>query len=144
MADGLPFGRAAACLALVVMAGVLLDGRRAAADVDSAAAATESALAPRDAGARYGQALGAVQVCYGSKITGKAEALLTRFTGADQDAFKAQAAKIFDAWGKVKGCVDQHDPNRCKVITDKSCLAAEAEIGGNGSAVPGLVEFAKR
>ena len=102
-----------------------------------------STISARDAGARYGQALGAVEVCFGSKITAKAHALSATYSVADQDAFKAQTAKIFDAWIKVKGCTDQGDPNTCKIVMDKSCLAAEGEIGASGSAIPGLVEFAK-
>lgn len=96
---------------------------------------------PRDAGARYGQALGAAEVCYGAKITAKADALSKSYAGPDQDIFKATAAKIFNAWLSVKRCVNPNDPNTCKVIMDKSCMQAEAEIGANGSAVPGLVEF---
>jgi hypothetical protein len=109
--------------------------------------ATPAAAAPiataKDAGARYGQALGAVEVCFGSKVTDKAKALEGSYTGGDQEVFKAQAAKIFEAWHKVKACADQVDPNRCKIAMDKSCLAAEAEIGSAGTAMPGLVEFVK-
>jgi hypothetical protein len=101
------------------------------------------ALSALEAGARYGQALGAVEICYGSKVTDKARALDASFTGADQEAFKTQAAKVFEAWRKVKVCANQFDPNQCKIIMDKSCLGAEAEIGDNGSAIPGLVEFMK-
>lgn len=114
-----------------------------AADPTATQTAQAATITPRDAGARYGQALGAVEVCYGSKITAKAHALSETYLAADQDAFKAQTAKIYDAWIKVKGCTDQVSPNKCKVIMDKSCLAAEAEIGASGSAIPGLVEFAK-
>jgi hypothetical protein len=108
-----------------------------------ASPAAATALPPKEAGARYGQALGAEEVCYGSKVTGKAKGLEAAYAGADQEAFKAQAAKIFDAWHKVKNCADQVDPNRCKIIMDKSCLAAEAEIGPAGNVIPGLVEFTK-
>ena len=126
---------------------LVLTASAAACPLAAEPAATQTAQAAtitaRDAGARYGQALGAVEVCYGSKITPKAHALSATYSAADQDAFKAQTAKIFDAWIKVKGCTDQVSPNKCKVIMDKSCLAAEAEIGVSGSAIPGLVEFAK-
>lgn len=101
------------------------------------------ALGARDAGARYGQALGAVEVCYGSKLTAKAEALASAYSNDDLATFKAQAAKVFDAWVKVKGCTNQHDPNQCKIIMDKSCLNAETEIGASGSALAGLVDFLK-
>ena len=56
----------------------------------------KDALTPKDAGARYGQALGAIEICHGSKVTDKAEALTKSFAGADQETFKAQAAKIYD------------------------------------------------
>ena len=109
----------------------------------SAQAAIATIITPRDAGARYGQALGTVEICYGSKITDKGKTLGDAFIGTDQADFKAQSAKIFEAWVKVKNCSDQRDPNLCKIIMDKSCLAAEAEIGVNGTVMPGLVDFAK-
>jgi hypothetical protein len=132
--------------ALVSISLAVLSPLTAAAD-EPAPAATSStataALAPKEAGARYGQALGAAEVCFGSKVTEKAKGLEASYSGADQDAFKGQAAKIFEAWHKVKNCADQVDPNRCKIIMDKSCLAAENEIGANGNVVPGLVDFIK-
>jgi hypothetical protein len=106
--------------------------------------ASPVALSAKDAGARYGQALGAIEICHGSKVTDKAKALGAGFEGADQDAFKAQAAKIYEAWHAVKSCANQRDPNQCKIIMDKSCETAEAEIGANGKVLPGLVEFMKR
>ena len=111
---------------------------------EPAADANAAAIPALEAGARYGQALGAVEICYGSKITDKAKALETAYTGAGREAFQNQAAKIYEAWRKVKACVNQIDPNQCKVIMDKSCLVAEGEIGAAGTAIPGLVEFAKR
>lgn len=100
-------------------------------------------LTPRDAGARYGQALGALEICNGSKLTAAGDALRGKFSGADNEIFKEQAAKIFNVWMNVKACTNGRDPNQCKIIMDKSCLAAEAEIGSNGTILPGLVEFAK-
>ncbi|MBR2536795.1 MAG: hypothetical protein IKE66_12060 [Hyphomicrobium sp.] len=102
------------------------------------------ALSPREAGARYGQALGALEICYGSRLTAAGDALRSRFSGADNEVFKAQAAKIFSAWHTVKNCANASDPNQCKIIMDKSCAAAEAEIGSHGTVMPGLVEFATR
>jgi hypothetical protein len=110
----------------------------------TAAPVATAALSAKDSGARYGQALGAIEICHGSKVTDKAEALPKSFSGADQEAFKAQAAKIYDAWHKVKNCSDSLDPNKCKIIMDKSCATAEAEIGSSGTVMPGLVEFMKR
>ncbi|MFN0219062.1 MAG: hypothetical protein ACKVP4_09640 [Hyphomicrobium sp.] len=104
----------------------------------------EAPISARDAGARFGQALGTVEICIGSKITSKASAMEAAYSGADLDAFKTQAAKVFDAWLKVKACAKQVDPNQCKIIMDKSCAAAEAEIGPAGSVAPGLVDFPTR
>lgn len=115
------------------LAGILAMGAPVQADT----------LTPKEAGARYGQALGAREVCYGSKLTAKAEALPAAYTGSELESFKAEAAKIYDAWLAVRACARQSDPNQCKIIMDKSCLAAQAEIGADGNAVPGLVEFLK-
>lgn len=116
--------------------------------VPVAAGAEPNAAVPeigaREAGARYGQALGVVDICIGAKVTAKGEALRAAYAGADQELFKAQAAKVYDAWYAVKGCGNATDPNQCKIIMDKSCAAAEAEIGAQGSVMPGLVEFPKR
>ena len=84
-----------------------------------------------------------LEICYGSKITDKAKTLGDAYQGADQDAFKAQAAKVYEAWHAVKNCANQRDPNQCKIIMDKSCAIAEAEIGASGSVMPGLVDFMK-
>ena len=102
-----------------------------------------SKLTAKDSGTRFGQALGAIEVCYGSKVTDKANALEANYAGAELEDFKTQAAKILEKWLKVKDCRKQNDPNQCKIIMDKSCLAAEAEIGPAGTAMPGLVEFMK-
>ncbi len=100
-------------------------------------------LSAREAGARYGQALGVLEICLGSKVTSEGNALGQNYTGADQDVFKTQAAKIYEAWRNVKNCNKARDPNVCKIIMDKSCAAAEKEIGPNGTVLPGLVEFMK-
>ena len=114
------------------------------ADALTSARAAVAGLTPKDAGARYGQALGAVEICIGAKVTDRASALNSVYSGADLEAFKAQAAKIYDAWIKVKNCVRQDDPNQCKVIMDESCAAAIAEIGPAGTAIPGLLEAPAR
>jgi hypothetical protein len=106
----------------------------------AAARAAVSGLTAKDAGARYGQALGAVEVCVGAKVTPMATALSYLYEGTDLETFKAQTAKIYDAWIKVKHCVRQDDPNQCKVIMDESCAAAVAEIGPKGTALSGLLE----
>lgn len=127
---------------------IAIGGRSAGAEPPdkalAAARAAVSKLTPRDAGARYGQALGAIEVCIGTKMTEKASALGSVYEGPDLEAFKTQSAKIYDAWIKVKHCVRQDDPNQCKVIMDESCTAAIAEIGPSGTALPGLLEAPQR
>ena len=110
-----------------------------------AAHAGEAAAPPtaKDTGLRYGQALGVLEVCYGSKLTDKAKALEQTYSGADLEAFKAAAASVYEAWVKVRACTNQKDPNTCKIIMDRSCQMAEAEIGPAGNAMAGLVEFLK-
>jgi hypothetical protein len=100
-------------------------------------------LTPRDTGSRYGQALGAVEVCAGTKVTEKASALSKLYSGAEIEEFNAQEKKIYDAWMKVKHCVREDDPNQCTVIVDESCAAAMTEIGPKGTALPGLLEVSR-
>lgn len=123
---------------------ILAAGFSATAGAAGAGAPDSVANAPaieaRAAGARYGQALGAVEICIGSTITDKAKALGDAFKDGDLETYKKQAAKVYDTWLKVKDC-RKDDPNQCKIIMDKSCEAAEAEIGPKGTAMPGLVEF---
>ncbi len=139
---------AAAMAGLVITAGAAAAGTSDASTGVNTPAATQPAavamLSPKEAGARYGQALGAVEICIGSKVTDKAKALGEPFKDAELEDYKKQAAKVYDAWLKVKGCSRQVDPNQCKIIMDKSCEAAEAEIGPTGKVMPGLVEFLKR
>jgi hypothetical protein len=132
-----------ALMAAVIAASPLLTLAAAADPAAAPATAGAPAVSALEAGARYGQALGAVEICYGSKVTDKAKALQSAYTGAELEAFQTQAAKIFEAWRQVKACANQFDPNQCKIIMDKSCLGAEAEIGAAGTAIPGLVEFMK-
>ena len=108
------------------------------------AAVTTAGLTPKDAGARYGQALGAVEVCIGSKVSEKASALNSVYSGAELEAFKAQAAKVYDAGIKVKNCVHAIDPNQCRIIMEESCAAALSEIGPSGTALPELLEAPRR
>lgn len=111
----------------------------------TSARAGEAAAVPtaKDAGIRYGQALGVLEVCYGSKLTDKAKALEQAYSGADLETFKASAATVYEAWVKVRACSNQKDPNTCKIIMDRSCQMAEGEIGPAGNAMAGLVEFYK-
>jgi hypothetical protein len=116
---------------------------KAFADAEETAAAAQTAVAqmtPYDVGSRYGQALGAVEICPGMMTTLKVPALHTLYTGANLQTFKAQATKIYDAWVKLKQCALVDDPNQCRMVVDESCAAAIGEIGPSGSVLPGLLE----
>lgn len=134
--------RAAAIAGLVVMAAALTPV--SAGDAEGGTEAAPGTASAKDAGVRYGQALGVLEVCHGSKLTEKARALEATFTGAELETFKASAAGVYQAWVNVRSCSNQKDPNTCKIIMDKSCLAAESEIGPKGSAMAGLVDFLAR
>ncbi len=97
-------------------------------------------LSPKDAGARYGEAAGAVLVCYGLKITPQVAELRGRYQGADLDEFDAQAGKVLKAWRETLNCEHAEGPNDCKVSQQWSCRQAMQEIGPSGSEVRGLVE----
>ena len=103
-------------------------------------AVTKANLTPRDAGSRYGQALGAAEVCTGIKATERALTLSALYEKEDLETFKAQEKKIYDAWIRVKHCIREDDPNHCTLIIEESCAAAVTEIGPAGSAMPGLIE----
>lgn len=97
-------------------------------------------LSAKDAGARYGEAAGAVLVCYGLKITPRVAALRARYQGDELAEFDAQAGKILSAWRETLNCTHADGPNDCKVSQQWSCQQAVQEIGPAGSKVPGLVE----
>lgn len=131
------------CLLLCVAMTFAIDGTVLAdpsADEIEAAQTSVSQLTPHDVGSRYGQALGAVQICPGTSTTVKVPALNTVYTGAALENFKTQARKIYDAWIKLKQCTLIDDASECKVIVDESCAAAISEIGPSGTVLPGLME----
>jgi hypothetical protein len=97
-------------------------------------------LAAKEAGARYGEAAGAVLVCYGLRMTPEVAKLRGRFQGNDLAEFDAQAEKILVAWRDTLNCIHAEGPNECKVSHAWSCRQAVQEIGPGGSKVPGLVE----
>lgn len=99
---------------------------------------------PKVAGTRYGQALGAIEICHTLELTDKAKTLKAGFDGNELSVFDRQATEIFDAWRKVRGCANATDPNQCKIIMDRSCVAALQEIGPNGTAISGLLELKPR
>lgn len=98
-------------------------------------------LAPKLAGARYGQALGASLVCPFIHLMPAADALMGRYSGADLETFKAEAQQVTVVWKKTLGCDPMADINRCRVLSEKSCSEAIKEIGPSGTAATGLIEF---
>ena len=97
-------------------------------------------LSAKEAGARYGEAAGAVLVCYGLKITPQVADLRARYQGDDLTEFDAQAGKILKVWRETLNCQHADGPSDCKVSQQWSCRQAMEEIGPSGSAVRGLVE----
>src|SRR4029078_4031206 len=96
-------------------------------------------LSAKEAGARYGEAAGAVLVCYGLKITPQVADLRARYQGDDLTELDAQAGKILKVWRETLNCQHADGPNDCKVSQQWSCRQAMEEIGPSGSAVRGLV-----
>lgn len=132
--------RARRLLLLLAMQSLASAAADAEPEVAASVRAAIAGLSPRDVGARYGQAQGAVEICSGAKTTDMASALPSIYEGDDLIAFKSQAARIYEAWMKVKNCASLDDPNQCRMIVDESCAAAFAEIGPSGTALPGLLE----
>ncbi len=87
----------------------------------------------REAGARYGQALGASEACPGIKVEDTAGTLKSKFSGQDREVFDAAVARVYESWRKVNDCVRPVDPNPCRIIIQMSCQAALSEIGPAGS-----------
>lgn len=122
---------------MVVVAGLIAGAGAVRAGEDETAV---------DAGRRYGQAQAAARFCPGGKLLAKVEELRARFHDADKAAFEAEAAKMAQAWDLTLGCQegDQETgrPNlRCRQVKRLSCRQAWREIGPEGTAIPGLIEF---
>jgi hypothetical protein len=114
--------------------------------VEAGTAAPETNLASprleaREAGARYGQALGVALVCYGLKTTPAVERLAAAYPEADQDTFRAEAERVLAAWRASSTCQKSGGPNPCRLAHEWSCRDALREIGPDGTRLPGLVEL---
>ena len=96
-------------------------------------------LDPREAGTRYGQALGVSLVCYGMTTTLAVDRLASRYTAADKEAFQAVADKVLTSWREASTCKNAGGPNSCRLIHEWSCRDAMREIGPQGTKLPGLV-----
>lgn len=124
----------------------VIAGLIALAAAASAAAAQNFTI--DEQGARHGQALSAAKICPGARTTAKVNALATAIKAADRVAFDAASQKIILAWDKAFLCQDV-DPaqapreiNSCRKSKILSCTATWSEIGPEGTALPGLLEFA--
>jgi hypothetical protein len=138
--SSLPFAvgaLAAAALCAVIGAGAHAGTPGAATGGDANAAAVS--LDPREAGARYGQAMGVALVCYGLRTTPATDRLKAKYSGADQDAFQTEAEKVLSAWREASTCQSAGGPNACRLAHEWSCQAALREIGPRGSKLPGLI-----
>jgi hypothetical protein len=101
--------------------------------------ATANALDPREAGARYGQALGVALICYGLRTTPATDRLKEKYSGADREAFQTEADKVLSAWREASTCRAAGGPNACRLAYEWNCQAALREIGPHGTKLPGLV-----
>lgn len=137
-----------ACLLLSAAMMVVLSGP-APSSFAAGSASTPEAKAfgdltnPRDAGIRYGQAVGMAAVCIDMKPTQKAEALPGAFAGPDLEKFTVQADTVLRSWKKTLACAHTADPNPCRLAHQLSCREGYKEIGPGGIVVDGLVEMSK-
>lgn len=126
----------AAALAVSAIAAV-----SAPALAERAAAPAREAPSAKDRGARYGQALGASLVCPFVHLLPAAEELRPSQPGADREQFEAEAKRVALVWQKTLACDPRADINRCRVLSEKSCSEAIRELGPEGTAVRGVLEF---
>ena len=131
---------AALCAFTCAITASAADAPRSLLRPASTTPADAKPLTAKDAGARYGEAAGAVLVCYGLRITPQVAELRARYQGADLAEFDTQASKVLQAWRGTLNCEQADGPNDCKVSQQWSCRQAMQEIGPSGSAVRGLVE----
>jgi hypothetical protein len=136
-------GRLFSCLTIALASPSLAAAPATTEATDSARSAVAQ-MTPHDVGSRYGQALGAIEICPGMQTTVKVPALNTLYADGDLQTFQAQASKIYNAWIKLKQCATVDDPRECRVVVEESCAAAIIEIGPSGTVFPGLLEATGR
>jgi hypothetical protein len=99
-------------------------------------------------GARHGQAIAAMATCPGAKTTLKVAELAAAVAPGDREAFQAASDRIVKAWQKAFACQDvdpaqsPREMNGCRKAKILSCTMTWREIGPEGSALPGLLDFA--
>lgn len=110
------------------------------------ASAEQPSVSVKDQGARHGQAIAAARICPGARRTPKAETLGNALTPDDRAVFDRESAVVVAAWEKAFSCTDV-DPaqtreiNGCRKAKILSCTSAWREIGPEGAALPGLLDF---
>jgi hypothetical protein len=107
----------------------------------SAGGAGEPDVEARSAGIRYGQAVGAAATCAHVVLMPAAAALAQRFESNARQSFRDEAERVARAWARSLDCKTAADINRCRILSEKSCNEALREIGPEGIAIPGLIEF---
>ena len=103
-------------------------------------------LSVTELGARNGQALAAVRICPGARLTAKAETLGAGLAGSDLAMFRDESDRIVTAWARAFACRDvdpaqSRDINGCRRAKILSCTTTWQEIGPDGTALPGLLDF---
>jgi hypothetical protein len=110
--------------------------------------AADTASSIDEQGARHGQAIAAMTTCPGAKTTVKVAELAAAIAPEDREAFEAASQRIVEAWQKAFACQDvdpaqsPREMNGCRKAKILSCTMTWREIGPDGSALPGLLEFA--
>jgi hypothetical protein len=114
----------------------------------SAAVSGETAPSIDEQGARHGQALAAARICPGARTTAKIDQLAASVPPDNRSEFNTASDRIVAAWNEAFACRDV-DPaqyprefNSCRKSKILSCSTTWSEIGPEGSALPGLLEFA--
>jgi hypothetical protein len=131
------------CLSATVAAchlGFYAYGASAETNASAKLPANTRHFSPRDAGVRFGQALGAFRTCYSLKLTPAVETLKLTFTGEHETSFKAEANRVIQAWDTVRSCRHAGGPNECRLSIEMSCAEVLKEIGPAGTVLPGLIE----
>ena len=110
-----------------------------------ATGASAADIDPREIGPRIGQAHSAAKICPGARLTPLAGSITTRVTASERAAFDSGVAEVTAAWTKAFDCVDVDPETKrelaCRKMKILSCNAAWQEIGPEGTALPGLLEF---
>ncbi len=87
-------------------------------------------------------------ICPGAKTTVKVAELAAAIHPDDRETFDAASNRIVVAWQKAFACQDvdpaqsPREMNGCRKAKILSCTMTWREIGPDGSALPGLLEFA--